>query len=268
MRVRVRALTATLAVLAPCVTMAAAEDRISLAGNVDTLTGGGAPRSNGGGEALGWLHNFDADSLLTLGAEHQRLGVAHWTFGSVSGSIAHQIGDGRYTFSAEAHEGSGRDGTHPLDYRIEAGSVTGTYFHRLSVQLEERRIDVETTHGHLPKFGISYLWNSQWQTSASYAQSAGGNLGTRLTSVRIDRFSPVVNLLAGGSYGQASPTIISLGIVSPGHILREGYIGASRTFARRTDVTLTGDFINLSGTKRTTVNLSFIFRLGSLGARK
>jgi hypothetical protein len=235
-----------------------------LTGNGSTLTG----TSGGGGGSFAWLHNFDPDSLLSLGAEHQKLGDAHWTFGSLSGALTRELGNGRYNFSGEAHEGAGDDGPRSLDYHIEAVGVTGTYFHRLSMLLEYRRIDVETTHGNLPKFGLAYLWNPHWLTSVSYAQSAGGNLGTRLTSVRVDRYSPVVNLLLGGSYGQASPTIIALGIVTPGNILREGYIGASKTFARRTDVSLTADYLNLAGSKRATLTLGFIFRLGSLGAKQ
>jgi hypothetical protein len=266
MRLPLRAFVVTLAVLAPGIVAAASstvEDRVSVSGNGSTLTG-----TNGGeGGALGWIHNFDTDSLLVLGAEHQRLGDAHWTFGSLAGALTREIGDGRYSFLAEAHEGAGEDGPHALHYRIEAAGVTGTYFHQLSILLEYRRIDVETTHGHLPKIGVSYLWTPHWLTSVSFTESAGGNVGTRLTSVRLDHYSPVVNLLAGGVYGQASPTIIDLGIVSPGHILREGYVGASRTFAHRTDVTLTADYLNLSGSKRATLTLSAIIRLGSLGAR-
>ncbi|HEY6927330.1 MAG TPA: hypothetical protein VI653_27900, partial [Steroidobacteraceae bacterium] len=162
---------------------------------------------------------------------------------------------------------SGRDGLNSLRYEIEAIQITGTYFHQLSIQLEGRRIDVETLHGNLPKITVSYLWTPHWLTSFARSDSAGGNLGTQLNSIRIDHFAPAVNLLAGGSYGRASPIIIDLGIVSPGHILREGYIGAAKTFARRTEVTLTGDYLNLSGSKRATVTLSFMFHLGSLGAR-
>ncbi len=238
-------------------------DRIALTGDGATLRG----TSGGGGGSVNWLHNFDPDSLLTLGGEHQKLATAHWNFGSLSGAVTKALGDGRYTFSGEVHEGSGKDGIHPFRYHIEAAGVTGTYFHRLSAMFEYRYIDVETTHGHLPKFQLSYLWTPHWQTTASYAVSAGGNLGTRLTSMRIDHYSPVVNLLAGGIYGQASATILNVFIPVPGNILREGYVGASKTFARRTDVTLTGDFQNLSGTKRTTVTLGFVFRLGSLEAR-
>lgn len=265
MTLTARAVTAILGLLAPCAAAVAAStssDRISLTGNGSTLTG-----TNGGeGGAIGWLHNFDPNSLLTLGAEHQRLGVAHWTFGSVSGAISNELGNGRYTFSGEAHEGSGMDGPHSLEYRIEALQVTGTYFHRLSLQLEARRIDVETLHGNLPKITLSYLWTPHWETSFARSDSWGGNLGTQLNSLRIDHYGKSVNLLAGGSYGRASPIIIALGIVSPGHILREGYVGASRTFARRTEVTLTGDYLNLSGSKRATLTLSFMIHLGSVGA--
>jgi hypothetical protein len=265
MKCPVRVLLTSLVVLAPCVGAAAtstAEDRIQVAGSGSTLTG----TDGGEGEALGWLHNFSADSLLIFGAEHQRLGDAHWTFGTLAGSLTRPLGDGRYTFAAEAHEGAGEDGPHALHYRIEAADVTGTYFHRLSVMLEYKRIDVETTHGHLPKIQMAYLWSPHWLTTVSFSDSAGGNVGTELTSVRVDRYNPAVNLLAGFTYGRASPTLIDLGIVSPGHILREGYLGASKTFARRTEATLTADYLNLSGSKRATLTLSFIIRLGSLGA--
>jgi hypothetical protein len=261
-----RTVTVMLGLLAPCavaVASSTASDRISLTGNGSTLTG----TDGGEGGSVGWLHNFDVDSLVTLGAEHQRLGDAHWSFGSLSGATSTELGKGRYTFSGEAHEGTGVDGRNSLRYRIEALQVTGTYFHRLSVQLEGRRIDVETLHGNLPKITVSYLWTPHWSTAFSRADSAGGNLGTQLNSVRIDHYAPSVNLLAGASYGRASPILIDLGIVSPGHILREGYVGASKTFARRTEVTLTGDYLNLSGSKRATVTLSFMFHLGSVGAR-
>jgi hypothetical protein len=261
-----RTITAMLGLLAHCAAALASSsssDRISLTGNGSTLTG-----TNGGeGGSFDWLHNFDPNTLLTLGAEHQRLGVAHWTFGSVSGAVSSQLGNGRYTFSGEAHEGAGEDGPNSLQYRIEALQVTGTYFHRLSVQLEARRIDVETLHGNLPKITLTYLWTPHWSSSFARADSAGGNLGTQLNSLRIDHYGKSINFLAGGSYGRASPIIIALGIVSPGHILREGYLGASKTFARRTDVALTGDYLNLSGSKRATLTLSFMFHLGSLEAR-
>jgi hypothetical protein len=262
-----RAITAMLGFLAPCAAALASStssDRISLSGNGSTLTG----TDGGEGGSIGWIHNFNSDTLLTLGAEHQRIGDAHWSFGSLTGAITSELGNGRYTFSGEVHEGSGENGVRPLKYEIEALQVTGTYFHRLSVQLEVQRIDVDTLHGNLPKITVGYLWTPHWLTSFSRSDSAGGNLGTQLDTLRIDRYGKHVNLIVGGSYGRASLIIIDgLGVVAPGHILREGYLGASKLFARRTEVTLTGDYQNLSGSKRATLTLSFMFHLGSLEAR-
>ena len=269
MRAATRALATTLLLIGPWTAAAAsstAEDRIAASASGSTLTG----TDGGAGESLGWLHNFNPDTIVTLGAEHQKLGDAQWTFGSVSGSVARDLGDGHYDLYAEGHEGAGDDGPHPFHYKIEAAGVSGTWLHRLTLQLEDRRVDVATIHGNLPKVSLSYLWTRQWLTSVSYADSITGNLGTRLTSVRIDRYSPVVNFLAGASYGPASAAILNLetGIVlAPAHLLREEYIGASKTFARRTDVTLTADYLDLSGIKRATLTLSCIFRLGSLGAQ-
>ena len=104
---------------------------------------------------------------------------AHWTFGSLTGSLTRGPDDQRYSLYGEAHEGAGDDGPNAFDYHIEAAGVIGTYFHNLSAQLEDRRIDVETTHGNLPKVGLSYLWNPHLQTSVAYQHSVSGNLGTR-----------------------------------------------------------------------------------------
>jgi hypothetical protein len=255
------------ALLAPCGVWGAdstATDRIAVSASGSTLTG-----TNGGaGESLGWLHNFDPDSLITLGAEHQSLSVAHWTFGSIGGALTRGSADDRYTLSAEAHEGAGDDGPHAFHYSIVAAGITGTYFHRLSVQLEDRRIDVETTHGNLPKIGVAYLWSPHWLTSVSYADSVSGNLGTRLGSVRVDKYGTAVNLFGGVAFGQASPAILNLqtGIVAPGHTLREGYLGVSKSFAHaRHDVSLIADYLDLSGSKKATLTLSYIFHVQSVG---
>ncbi len=131
-----------------------ADDRIAASANGSTLTG-----TNGGaGASLAFLHNFDAATLLAGAVEYQALSVAHWSFGSVNGAMTRGPDDQRYTFSGEVHEGAGDDGPRSFHYHIEAVGVAGTYFHKLSALLEDKRIDVETSHGNLPKFGLSYLW--------------------------------------------------------------------------------------------------------------
>jgi len=214
------------------------------------------------------LHNFNADALAGEAVEHQQLSDAYWTFGSLNGSLVGGPADQRFGVYGEAHEGAGHDAGKSFRYSIEAAGVTGTFNHRLSVQLEDRQIDVETTHGNLPKAGLTWLWTRQWSTSISYSYSVNGNLGTRLTAARIDWFGGHVNVLAGGAYGQASPVVLNLqsGIVSPGSRLREGYAGLSKPLARfRSELSLVADYLDISGVRRATLTLAYVFHPGAAG---
>ena len=240
----------------------AADDRIALSANGSTLPG----TNGGGGASAAWLHNFDADTLAGVAVEHQVISIAHWTFGSVNGSLARELGGARYSFYGEAHEGAGDDGPHAFKYSIVAAGVVGTYLHRLSVQLEDRQFEVEKTHGNLPKLGLSYLWNPRILTAVSYAYSVSGNLGTHLTSARIDMYGSPVNFQAGVAFGQVAPSVIGLEIVLPGKSLKEGYVGMTKTLPHgRGDLTLVVDYQDLSGSNRVAVTLVYIFHIGHKG---
>jgi hypothetical protein len=254
------------ALLAPCLALAdasTADDRIALSADGGTLTG----TNGGGGASAAWLHNFTVDELAGIAIEDQVLADAHWTFGSVNGSANFGPDGRRYSVYGEVHEGAGDDGPHPFHYAIEAVGLIGTFSHRLSVQLEDRQIDVESTHGNLPKAGLSYQWNPHLLTSASYSYSVSGNLGTRLTALRVDEYNNLVNLLAGVSFGQASPAILGIGFVLPPRTLNEGYVGMSLPLAKsRGNLTLVADYQDLSGSKRFTLTLSYVFHVGHTGA--
>lgn len=236
------------AVLVPARTVQAApstvDDRIALSANGSSLT-----NSNGGGGAsAGWLHNFDADTLLGVAAEYQALSVSHWAFASLNGAITRGPGDQRHTFYGEAHEGAGRDGPHAFKYRVEALGVTGTYFHRLSATVEDKQVNVESTHGNLPKLQLAYLWNPRIQTTVGYQHSFGGNLGTRLTTARVDVYASKMSFLAGAAIGQASPALIGQAFTLGPHNLREGYVGVVKPFPKlRGDLTFIVDYQRLSG---------------------
>lgn len=256
--------------LAPCAVLgesSTADDRVAISADGSTLTG----TDGGGGASLGWLHNFDADSLATVAIEHQVLANADWTFGSVSGSITRGPSDQRYSFSAEANEGAFDEGSKAYGYANEALGVVGTYYHRLSALLEDRQIDIETIHGNLPKAGLSYLWGSHLLTSVSYASSVSGNLGTHLASARIDAYGSKVNFLGGVAFGQASPIVVGtvenrLVVLAPGHILHEGYVGMAKPLPRlRSELTLVADYQDLAGSKRATLTLNYIFHVGHTG---
>src|SRR5258708_18677095 len=145
---------------------------------------------------------------------------------------------------------------------VEAG-VVGTYFHRLSVQLEGRAFEVENTPGNLQKLGFSFVWNPHVLTAVSYAYSVSGNLGTHLTSARIDMYGSQVNLLGGVSFGQVAPSVIGLEIVLPGKTLKEAYVGMTKTLPhRRGDLTLVVDYQDLAGSNRVAVTLGYVFHVG------
>jgi hypothetical protein len=238
------------------------DDRIALSANGSTLTG----TNGGGGGSVGWMHNFDADTLAGVAIEHQVVSVAHWTFGSVNGSLTRELGDARYSLYGEAHEGAGDNGPHAFKYSIVAAGLIGTYFHRLSVQLETRQFRVDTTHGNLPKLGLSYLWTPSILTTLAYAYSVGGNLGTHLTSARIDQYGSQVNFLAGVAFGQVSPAVLSLNIDIPGKTLKEGYVGMTKLLPHlRSDLTVVVDYQDLSGSKRVAATLNYIFHFGHHG---
>jgi hypothetical protein len=270
--------------LTPLCTLQAApsgvDDRITLGLNGSSLTN----TNGGGGGSVGWLHNFDADTLLGVAAEHQGLSVSQWTFGSLVGAITRGPGDQRYTFYGEVHEGAGDDGPHAFKYRIEALGVTGTYFHRLSVTLEDKQFNVESTQGNLPKFQVAYLWNPKIQTTVGYQHSFGGNLGTRLTTARIDVYAHQISFLAGGAIGQASPSVLGVNLTLAPHDLKEGYVGVVKSLpGLRSELTLTADYqrlsggagvINVGGTEeflpssvsnRWTGTLSYVFHIGHHG---
>jgi hypothetical protein len=255
--------------LAPCTAMGAdstpvsvSDDRIVLSVDGSTLPG----TNGGGGGSVGWLHNFDPDTLAGVAVEHQVMSVARWTFGSVNGSLTRELGDARYSFYGEAHEGAGDDGPRAFKYSVVAAGIIGTYFHRLFVQLEDRQFDVATTHGNLPKLGLSYLVNPHILTAVSYADSVSGNLGTHLTSARIDAYTSTANFLAGVAFGQVSPTVLGLQFVVPGKSLREGYVGVTKPLPySRGDLTLVVDYQDLAGSNRVAVTINYIFHFGHHG---
>lgn len=238
-------------------------DRIAISANGSTLT----DTDGGGGGSLGWLHNFDTSTLAGIAVEHQGLSDAQWTFGSFNGSTAVGPANQRYTFYAEAHEGAGDDGLRAFHYHIEAAGIVGTFQSKLSALIEDRRIDVETSHGNLPKVGLTYLWTPHLSTSAAYQDSVSGNLGTRLKSARVDSYWATVNLLGGAAWGPTSPVVFNLpsGLVSSQvRQLKEGYVGASKPFPKlRGDLTIVADYLDLAGIKKTTLTLTYIFHIGS-----
>ena len=231
---------------------AADEDRLILSANGATLSGG----SGGGGASALWAHSFAPQDVLGAGAEYQQIANSHWTNGVLTGSLKLGSGTPATSLYAEVHEGAGDIGTHAFDYSVITAGLLYTAAPWLTVQLEERRIDVDTSHGNLPKLGLSFRVAKPLLVSASYADTAGGNLGTRLASLRLDYAGPALTALAGAANGHAAPAVLNLlgQIVQPAPKLVEYFAGAGHSFGRA-DWLLLADYQDIESFKRTTITL-------------
>ena len=231
----------------------AAEDKLVFSANGMSLTG-----DHGGGGAAGtWLTQFDSGSLLGLGVEYQQIYNSHWTNGVFNGAYKFGQGSIKTSLYAEAHVGSGSTGGEAFKYRNVAGGFISALTPSLAVQLEERYIDIQPSHGHLPKLGLSYQLVPKVLASVSYAQSFGGNLGTKLGTARLDYVGTPVSWLIGGAYGPVAPRVLNLigQTVGPSKTLKEGFVGVGKSFGP-TDWQLIGDYQDLEGFKRTTITLN------------
>jgi hypothetical protein len=235
------------------------DERLVLSGNGDVLS----QDHGGGGGSVTWLDSRGGD-VFGLGVEYQEIANAHWTDGIFNGALA--VGQQTAlptTLYADLHQGSGDIGEHGFNYTVADGGAIATLTPWLSAQLEERYIDIDTSHGSLPKVGVSLRLAPTLLASVSYAYSFGGDLDSRLVTVRLDYVGKSFSWLAGGAWGPVSPVVINLftGALGPGPPLREEFLGIGKSFGR-TDWQLLGDFQDLEGFKRWTMTLNCTLHLG------
>ena len=237
-------------------------DRVVLGASGSTLSG--SSDSGGGGGSMGWLHDFSG-SILAVGGDYETLDKAHWEFASLSG--AWNIGVN--SLFGEVDEGVGTvglsTGLHHFNYQMEALGGSTTLWGIVTAELETRQIDIDTSRGNLPKLSLGYLGFADWQTTVSYAKSVGGNLGTEITALRIDRLSNgVPRLFAGGALGHVAPPVVNLQSETvqtgntqfqqtvPSPRYREGFLGVSKAIAHW-EWSLIVDYTRLEGIRRTTL---------------
>lgn len=237
-------------------------ERLVFSTDGSTLSGG----EHGGGASGTWLHAFSANAVLGLGAEYQQIADANWSAGLLSGSVGLGHSPERPHAYGEIHAGAGTIGTRDFHYWLLTAGILATLTPRLAAQFEERRIDIDTSHGNLPKVGLSLRATPNLSVGASYARSVGGNLATRLTTVRCDYSDSSLTGMAGVVWGPATPAVFDLSRqnVTPGASLTEGFAGIGRTM-RRTAWLLVADYQNVAGSARTTVTVTYAFTLHAAG---
>ena len=232
---------------APSASASQPTDRLTFSGDGATLTN----TDGGGGGSVGYLHGFSPALLVGAGAEYQKLYTADWAFGSLNAAYSHPLTATTVgNIHGEIHEGSGHSAGESFRYGIEALGVGSSIPGGFALDLEERQIDVFTSHGSLPKVSLAKAWGTRWLTSVSYAYSFGGNLNTNYSLARVDYYGAFLNLLAGGSVGRVNPVVLGINGVLEGHALHshEVFAGVTKRFGRF-DLSLLGDYIDLEGNK-------------------
>lgn len=230
------------------------DDRLMFTANGSTLS----QASGGGGAGVRWLHNVSAGALISAGAEYQTIADSHWTYGSLTGALTRGGGSSpRWSLYGEIHQGAGSTAGDSFTYSVAVAGIDHSLTNALSLQVEDRHIDIDRTHGNLPKLGISYLWNPRLLTSVSYANSVSGNLGTELVSGRIDYYGQGFNALAGGAFGDAAPAVVNLqtGLLLPEPSLKQVFVGFAKPFSR-VELMAVADYLDLDGTERWTLTVS------------
>jgi len=237
-------------------------DRLILTANGSRLV----DIDDGGGGSLNWLHYFTPDALFGVGAEHQAIADSQWSFGTLRGSFSSGDPASRFGVFGEVSRGDGDENGRNFTYSVAVLGLSQAFTSKFSVQLEGRQIDIDTTHGNLPKLGLTYILTPRLATNVSYAHSVGGNLGTELWTARIDHYGRYVTLTLGGATGQADPSVINLppGLRLPSQNLKEGFVGIGKTFSRG-EVQLLGDYLKLAESEKVTLTLSFTAYLGTRG---
>ena len=239
-------------------------DRVLLGASGSTLSAG----SGGGGASIGWLHDISGSAIAVAG-DYDTQDNAHWEYASLSGVL--NVGAADSVF-AEVDEGVGTvglsTGLHHFDYRMEVLGANATLGGKVTAQFETRQINIDTSRGNLPKLSLGYLWSHDWQTTGSYAKSVGGNLGTELAALRVDRLGGrMATLFLGGAVGHVAPPVVNFQpgqtAISPQY--REGFLGASKEIAHR-EWSFVMDYTSLERVRRVTLSVICSLPVGKHGS--
>jgi TonB dependent receptor len=223
---------------------------------------------DGGIGSLNYLHYLTPDALFGLGVEHQFIEEATLTFGSARAAWGRGEPGSKTTLFGEGHYGDGDDNGREYGYSVYVLGVSQALSPQFFVDLEAREYDIDTTTGTLPKLGVSYLWTPRLLTYISYAKSFGGNLGTELTSGRINYYGSLLSLKVGASTGHANPAVLVLqpDVTLPAQQSKQGYIGIGKAF-KRGEIEFLADYLETGPTEKVTLTLSFTAYLGARGTR-
>ncbi len=208
----------------------------------------------GHGESLDWIGCSRRGTVFTAGVGDYSIADNRWWI--ARGGLSARPRDDVW-FSASAAAGAGRDPSGSFDYLSTREGVTARPVERLFVRFEHQLIRIAQERGSVFTVAAIVQPVRALLIELGVSRSAGGNLGTRSQSVRVDWVRDGARLFAGAALGRTTPQVVD--IVSGGALddarSRQGFVGAAIAIGVG-EAVVAYDEIRKEGSSRRTVSLS------------
>lgn len=219
-------------------------DFVYVSGEVDDFSPGGG----GGSGGLLWTHELSRTLSSEAGAFAYSLVGTSWAYGRLGATIT---ASRKAIVHVEANLGGGsRDGSH-IDYRLFRGSLSLEVVERRAwAEVESQYIDFDASRGSVLKLGAAFAPRPALVGRIAYYVSAGGNLGARFWTGRVDLQRRRIGFFAGLSVGRSRPEVLRF--FSGDTVLDSTEVyGGVRVPAGRHELTGYLDTVGIEGTRRT-----------------
>ena len=180
----------------------------------------------GRGGSVDWIHCASPQNVFTAGGASYAVGDSRWSFAKAGASLQMRSD---VWLSGDVNVGVGHGAAGDFDYLNLHDGITVKAAERLFVKTEHQYIRIADQHGNVVKLaGVFMPWPSVLVEIAGL-RSAGGNLGTRSYSSRIDWVDARGRIFIGGAHGHTTPQAVDIvtGARLPDSTTREWFAGAA-----------------------------------------
>lgn len=208
--------------------------------------------SGGGRVAVDWLRAAEGGLDYLAGISYARLADNDWAVGHF-GAFS-RIGD-HLSWRGDLHLGTGNRADRSFDYQmVEAGLTWEIVDQRLYLDIEDRYLDIDTTHGNLLELGVTFLPRPRYASKLAYIRSTGGNTESDFVSGRLDIFAGRHRFLGGFAVGRTRPEAVAT-FGGDAAELEQVFVGMAVPISGP-ELTVVLDLLRLDEVERATLTLS------------
>lgn len=208
----------------------------------------------GRGASFDWVDCASARVVYALGGATYSIGETRWSV--ARGTLSMQARDNLW-LTADMSGGSGDNPASAFDYFTVREGLTWKAFERAYAKLEHQYLRVAADHGNVYKLAAVVQPLPPLLLELGAARSAGGNLGTRSWTGRVDWVDARVRAYAGYSRGLTTPQVVDLvaGTRLPDTRTRQAFAGAFVPIGSF-EIGLAFDQLRTPSSRRRTVGVS------------